>query len=144
MYAPAFMSFHRRRLVARPPAGSLLRCPHIDYSEVITLSVLLEVPVDGDSVLLVEADRADIPSGLTLASPEPGGPAAKAAQSLSQSLQQLEPMLRTLKDRLVASMPDHFTVEFGVKIGGETGIILAKGTAEVNLKITMTWDRDAG
>jgi hypothetical protein len=35
-----------------------------------------------------------------------------------------------------------FTVEFGVKLGGETGIILAKGTAEVNLKITMTWDRE--
>jgi len=28
-----------------------------------------------------------------------------------------------------------------VKLGGETGTILAKGTAEVNLKITMTWDR---
>ena len=28
-----------------------------------------------------------------------------------------------------------------MKLGGESGIILAKGTAEVNLKITMTWDR---
>jgi len=50
-------------------------------------------------------------------------------------------MLRTIKDRLVASSPDHFSVEFGVKLGGETGVILAKGTAEVNLKVTMTWDR---
>jgi hypothetical protein len=52
--------------------------------------------------------------------------------------------LRTLKDKLVASAPEHFTVEFGVKLGGETGVILAKGTAEVNLKITMTWDREPG
>ena len=51
-------------------------------------------------------------------------------------------MLRTVKDKLVACAPEHFTVEFGVKLGGESGIILAKGTAEVNLKITMTWDRD--
>jgi hypothetical protein len=51
-------------------------------------------------------------------------------------------MLRTVKDQLMASMPDHFTVEFGVKLGGETGIILAKGTAEVNLKVTMIWDHD--
>jgi NTP-dependent ternary system trypsin peptidase co-occuring protein len=34
-----------------------------------------------------------------------------------------------------------FEVKFGVKLGGETGIILAKGTAEVNLEITMTWNR---
>ena len=54
----------------------------------------------------------------------------------------LEPVLRTVKDKLVAAAPEHFTVEFGVKLGGETGIILAKGTAEVNMKITMTWDQE--
>jgi hypothetical protein len=51
-------------------------------------------------------------------------------------------VLRTVKDKLIASAPEHFTVEFGVKLGGETGVIVAKGTAEVNLKITMTWDRE--
>lgn len=106
------------------------------------MAVLLEVPVEDGAVLLVEADRGDIPRRLTLASPQPGAAAAKAVRTLSESLEQLEPMLRTVRDRLVASMPDHFTVEFGVKLGGETGIILAKGTAEVNLKVTMTWDRD--
>ena len=107
------------------------------------MSVLMEVPVDGESVLLVEADRDDIPGGLALASPDPGAPAAKATRSLSASLEQLQPILETVKSRLVAAGPEHFTVEFGVKLGGETGIILAKGTAEVNLKITMTWGRGA-
>lgn len=105
------------------------------------MSVLMAVPLaelDG-AVLLIEADRADIPGGLVLASPQPGEVAAKAARTLSDSLAQLEPMLRMVKDRLVASSPDSFDVEFGVKLGGETGIILAKGTAEVNLKITMSW-----
>lgn len=106
--------------------------------------MLVQVPVDdaeGGAVVLVESDRGDVPGGLTLAAPEPGQAAARAARSLSASLEQLEPVLRTLKDKLVASAPEHFTVEFGVKLGGETGIIMAKGTAEVNLKITMTWDR---
>ena len=107
------------------------------------MTVLVEVPVDDGSVLVVEADRADIPGGLTLASPEPGAVAARAVRSLSESLGRLEPLLRAVKERLVASNPDRFAVEFGVKVGGETGIILAKGTAEANLKITMTWDRDA-
>jgi len=99
------------------------------------VAVLIEVPledVDGGATVLVEADRGDIPGGLTLASPEPGHAAARAARSLSASLEQLEPVLQTLKDKLVASAPDHFTVEFGVKLGGETEMILAKGTAEVN------------
>jgi hypothetical protein len=110
------------------------------------VAVLVQVPVEdaeGGAVVLVESDRGDIPGGLTLASPEPGRAAATAARSLSASLEQLEPVLRTVKDKLVASAPEHFVVEFGVKLGGETGIILAKGTAEVNLKITMTWDRQS-
>jgi hypothetical protein len=108
------------------------------------MAVLLEVPLqdaDGAAMVLVEADRGDIAGELTLASPQPGEAAARAAHTLSESLQQLEPWLRTVKDTLVASAPEHFSVEFGVKLGGQTGIIVAKGTAEVNLKITMTWDR---
>jgi Trypsin-co-occurring domain 1 len=110
------------------------------------MAVLLEVPLedgDGGAVVLVEADRGDIAGGLVLASPQPGEAAARAVHSLASSLEQLEPVLRTVKEKLVASAPEHFTVEFGVKLGGETGIIVAKGTVEANLKITMTWDRQS-
>lgn len=110
------------------------------------MAVLIRVPVDDaadTASVLVETDSDDIPGGLVLASPEPGKAAATATKSLSASLEHLEPVLRTMKEKLAASAPEHFTVEFGVKLGGESGIILAKGTAEVNLKITMTWDRDS-
>lgn len=111
------------------------------------VAVLMRVPLDDAddaASVLVETDSVDIPGGLVLASPEPGRAAATASRSLSASLEHLEPVLRTVKEKLVASAPEHFTVEFGVKLGGESGIILAKGTAEVNLKITMTWDRNSG
>lgn len=110
------------------------------------MSVLVQVPLEDENspgVVLVETDRDDIPGGLTLASPEPGQAAAIAVRSLSASLEQLEPVLRIVKDKLVAAAPEHFTVEFGVNLGGETGIIVAKGTAGVNLKITMIWDRES-
>lgn len=114
--------------------------------EIVTLAVLMRVPIndaeDTPSVL-VETDSRDIPDGLVLASPEPGKAAATATRSLSASLEHLEPVVRTLKEKLAAMSPEHFTVEFGVKLGGESGIILAKGTAEVNFKITMTWDQEA-
>ena len=35
--------------------------------------------------------------------------------------------------------PDEAEVEFGLKMGGETGVIIAKGTAEVNFVIRMSW-----
>jgi hypothetical protein len=110
------------------------------------ITVLRQVPLDGvegGAVVLVEADRAYIPERLDAGLSDPGQAAAVAARSLSASLERPEPVLRTVKDKLVASAPEHFTVEFGVKLGGETGIILAKGTAEANLKITMTWDQEA-
>src|SRR3954469_1392891 len=100
------------------------------------MAVLLEVPTeDGAGSLLLEADKPDIPGGLVLAS-SPGEAAAKAGRSLAESLERLEPVLRTVKDKLAASAPEAFEVKFGVKLGGETGIILAKGTAEVNFEIT--------
>lgn len=108
------------------------------------MTLLISVPAEGDSVLLVEADRQDVPGELTLAASMPGEAAAKATRSLVESLDQLEPLLSAVKQSLVSSAPDSFSVEFGVKFGGETGIILAKGTAEVNLKITMGWERHAG
>ena len=105
------------------------------------MAVLLEVPVEDGAVLLVEVDRQDLPGELALASPMPGEAVPKATRSLGQALEQLEPMLRTIRATLLPHAPDHFSIEFGVKLGGETGVILAKGTAEVNLKMTMTWDR---
>lgn len=107
------------------------------------MSVLVKVPVDGGGVVVVEADRADFASdeGLTLAAPEPGKAIATASVTLNESLERIKPVLNAIKDKLEAAAPDRFTVEFGIKLGGETGVIVAKGTAEVNFKITITWDR---
>ena len=48
---------------------------------------------------------------------------------------------RAAAAQLTRFLADQFGSSFGVRLGGETGMILAKGTAEVNLKITMTWNR---
>ena len=41
----------------------------------------------------------------------------------------MEPVLRTVRDKLIASAPEHFSVEFGVKLVGETGIMSRLCTA---------------
>jgi hypothetical protein len=107
--------------------------------------MLLEVPMDGGGRVIVETDEVTAAEGIALASPAPGRP-AKAARTLAESLEELQPMLRAIREKLVEAGPQDFTVGFGVKLGGETGVIVAKGTAEVNLSITMTWhhERAAG
>ncbi|WP_131785942.1 CU044_2847 family protein [Protofrankia symbiont of Coriaria ruscifolia] len=112
---------------------------------------LLEVPVGGDGRMVVEVDEHDLagaevrPSGLDegleLASISPGQAAARARQALEEMMNGLRPALSTVVGGLRAVGPDEVTVEFGLNVGGETGIIFAKGTTEVNFAVSMTWKR---
>jgi hypothetical protein len=100
----------------------------------------MEVGLTGGGRLVVEVDPADVPSGdVELASAEPGRVVARAAETLEQSLDALQPALTAMLDRLRASAPAELAVQFGLKVGGEAGLIVAKGTAEVNFVFTLTW-----
>jgi uncharacterized protein (DUF1786 family) len=105
------------------------------------VSYLLGVPVGGgtDDVVVFEVDRSEVPDDLVLASPEPGKVAARARVTLEEALADVKPSLAKIIGVLREMTPGEMTVEFGVKMGGETGVIIAKGTAEVNVKVTMSW-----
>jgi hypothetical protein len=102
----------------------------------------LSMAVGDVGMLVVEVDEGDIASAaddLGLASLPGGKLTARAAVTLEEALDHLEPTLRALSDRLRRASPDSVSVEFGIKLGGETGVILAKGTAEVNFKVALSW-----
>jgi hypothetical protein len=105
------------------------------------MSYLLGFPVaPGDSeVLIFEVDRAEVSEDLVLASPDIGKAADRARVSVEEALQRLKPPLEKVLHQLKEMAPDETTVEFGLKLGGETGLIIAKGTTEVNFAIRMTW-----
>lgn len=106
------------------------------------MTYLLGLPVDdtaSDEILVFEVDPQEVSNDLVLASLEPGHLVARAGVSLDQALGKLKPSLRKLSRTLKELAPDEAEVEFGLKIGGETGVIIAKGTAEVNFVIRMTW-----
>ena len=105
------------------------------------MSFLLSVPVDKDTdaVVVFEADRAEIADDLVLAAPEPSKVAARARTTLEDALTDLKPSLHKIVHVLRETSPDEMTVEFGLKMGGETGVIIAKGTAEVNFTVSMSW-----
>jgi hypothetical protein len=107
-----------------------------------TMAYLLGLPVgdDGNEVLVFEVDPSEVSDDLVLAAPpEPGQIIAKAQVTLEQALAKLKPSLQKIMHMLKELSPDETEVEFGLKIGGETGVIIAKGTAEVNFTIRMSW-----
>ena len=96
--------------------------------------------VDGDGLLVFEADRGEVPGDLVLAAPdEPGKVTDRVRLTLEEALGKLKPSLHKIVHALNEISPDETTVEFGLKIGGETGVIIAKGTAEVNFAVRMSW-----
>ncbi len=99
------------------------------------MSYLLSVPVGGGAdVVVFEVDRSEVPEDLVLASAEPGKVADRARTTLEEALASVKPSLAKVVQVLWEIAPDEATVEFGLKMGGEIGMIIAKGAAEVNLK----------
>ena len=112
------------------------------------MAYLLGLPVEADSddVLVFEVDRTEVSGDLVLASTDPDKAADRARVTLEEALTKLKPSLQKIVHLLKELAPDETEVEFGLKIGGETGMIIAKGTAEVNFAIRMSWksgERDA-
>lgn len=107
------------------------------------MALLMSLPVEAgsDEMLVVEVDRTEVSEDLVLAS-EPGKVAARAQVTLEEALSRLKPSLCKVVDLLKELSPDRTAVEFGLKLGGETGAIIAKGTAEVNFKVTMSWGNE--
>ncbi|MEU4090145.1 CU044_2847 family protein [Streptomyces aureus] len=89
------------------------------------------------------ADVVDLGDDVELVAEGGPGRSAQALQSLAEAFDGLEPALATIVTRLrrAARGPDMVTLEFGLKFGGETGVIFARGSAEAALAVTIAWDR---
>ena len=100
----------------------------------------LPITAGSEDFLVVEVDDEEPSGGLVLAAvPDPAKGIAKAQVTLEQALTNLKPALQKIAHVLRELAPEEAEVEFGLKIGGETGVIVAKGTAEVNFVVRMTW-----
>ncbi len=107
------------------------------------MGYLLAVPVaqDSDDVLLFEVDRSDVSDDLVLASNEGGLVADRARVTLEMAMERLKPSLSKIGDALRDMAPDEAHIEFGLKVGGETGIIISKGSIDVNFMIRLCWKK---
>jgi hypothetical protein len=104
-----------------------------------THAYLLEVPVAGGNPILVEVTDPTM-DDLVPAS-KTGAIIGRARTTLESALAELTPTMNALSQWAKDSTPDEFTVEFGLKVGGQTSLVIASGTAEVNFTVKMTWKK---
>jgi hypothetical protein len=94
-------------------------------------------------VLLVQPAAEDAPAGLGLAS-STEDKVKKARETLESALDHVTPALEVVAGKLKSLSPDEVTVEFGLTLTAETGVVVAKGGAEVHFTVTLAWARGDG
>jgi hypothetical protein len=91
-----------------------------------------------EGAVLVEVERQDV-SSLRRVSKDGGKTVAKATESFDQAIDSVLPAAGRLLDSLQGLKPDSAQLEFGVKLSGELGGILAKASGEGHITVTLTW-----
>jgi hypothetical protein len=125
--------------------GTPAPCPTILASELsgasseATVQLTMKVNDGSDQTAVFEVSDADLPGELVLAA-RPGAQTVDyTTRTLDQALADVEPTLKSVAKRLKSIAPDRMEIEFGLKVGGEAGLVFAKGTAEVNFVVRMSW-----
>jgi len=108
-------------------------------------TVLAKVATGDDSnrFVVVEIDESNVADEVVLASREPGKTALQLPETLQASFDRTLGVVGELLLRLrsMPNAPNQAEIQFGLKIGGEAGLIFARGTSEVNFQVTMTWQK---
>ena len=108
---------------------------------------LVEFPVKGGGHLVVAADRHDLlgllgpESDLVSAAPNAGAVIERVRTTLNDALGELGTALDAIGAQMERMTADEWSVKFGLKVGGEAGLFVTKGTVEANFEISATWKR---
>jgi len=104
------------------------------------MTKLVKFDVGEGQTVLVEVDEVQA-DGVKPISKSPGELAARARQTLSDALDGLAPMIRTVKSRLsdMTDPADEVEVKFSVKLSGEIDAVVTKVGGEANYEITLKW-----
>jgi hypothetical protein len=112
-------------------------------------TALVKVPVgevDGDFVV-VEVDSAMLgEEEVILASSHPERAVVKASESLEHSFDRIVSVVggAIVRLRSLPDTADATEIEFGLRIGGEAGLVVARGMAEVNFRVKLSWEKRSG
>jgi hypothetical protein len=96
-----------------------------------------------EEIILVEFEE----SGLQTVSNDPQELLAKSQMAIARSMSTVRNMakraVRTIQSIPVSERPSRVEFQFGIKMNGEAGAMIAKVSAEAALNVTMTWEHKA-
>ncbi|SRR6266852_3421208 len=104
------------------------------------MSRIIELPAGKDVSIFVEVD--DSAHGTQRIAADAG---ERALEKISGTFEGALASIRKVSEGLYETLaklpraPDEANFEFGVKLTGGAGIIIASGTAEANIKVTLNW-----
>jgi hypothetical protein len=92
---------------------------------------IVEMPVEGGGTLRLQGPEESIPSGLVPAANPLGTETliAKTDETVQAALDDLAPAINATTERMRKFAADEVTVEFGLLLGVEGGVVIAKGSA---------------
>jgi hypothetical protein len=104
---------------------------------------LIEFPLQEGGAIMVEVDSSPAPTGKTVRGPTATEVVEKARQSFETSLERIKPVAAAIiaKLRELSDQPEQVSVEFGIKLSAEAGVVLASTGVEANFKVTLMWKR---
>lgn len=97
-----------------------------------------EMLLDDGQVVLLEV-AGDGPAGVRRVAR--GGTVTGAAETLQQALTRVRPALGAVLDgaRGLPRPPGSVTVEFGITLSADVGVVVARGSSEAHFTVTMQW-----
>ncbi|MEV1064926.1 CU044_2847 family protein [Streptomyces sp. NPDC050263] len=98
-----------------------------------------EMLLDDGQIVLLEVS-GEGPAGVQRVS-RGGGAVAGAAETLQQALARVRPALGAVLEgaRGLAKPPGSVTVEFGITLSAEAGVVVARGSTEAHFTVSMEW-----
>jgi Trypsin-co-occurring domain 1 len=107
------------------------------------MTQIVEFPVMAGGVLRVQAVDDTPPRGdgqeLVPASGAPRDQVRRAGETLEAALSSVTPALEVITRQLRRLSPHEVTLEFGLVLGVEHGVVIAKGKGEVHFTVTLVW-----
>jgi hypothetical protein len=102
---------------------------------------LIKYPLEDGTNITIEVDDPSS-EGVTRAG-RGGNVVEEATQKFEDALRQIKPatlaIISTLRE--LSDSPDEASIEFGVKLNANSGVILASAGVEANFVFKLTWKR---
>ncbi len=104
---------------------------------------LVEFPLEDGSKIYVEVDEPES-EGMVTQVADGERTIQKAKQSFESALDQVKPVANAVISKLrdLCESPDEISVEFGIKLSAETGVVLASAGIETNFKVALKWQKE--